>query len=357
MLISQKVKLVNPRTSVYSVSNQLKTIDERLRAIADNAWTYQEDYLFQETDNDVSVNFKNSINIKGTSTLADYLQFYQGMKPYEKGKGNPRQTRQMMNDRIYHADKQIDKAYIPLLTASSVKRYQIKWEHEWIKYGDNLAASRKFSIFSQDQILLNRIVSREKLDAVYVSDVFINNSDIFNLIPKKINLPISVKVFAAIIASKLCAVYFKSRNVNLDRSAFPKINVNTLESFPTPEIDTAQQTELETLANHMLALTEQVQTQAKQVAGLLQTDLNVPRLTDKLLNWPALDWPGLLAELAKQKVGISLPKQMEWKPFFEAQRGQIQTIQTQRATTDTQIDRLVYVLYGLTEADVALVEA
>ncbi len=48
---------------------------------------------------------------------------------------------------------------------------------------------------------------------------------------------------------------------------------------------------------------------------------------------------------------------MEWKPFFEAQRGQIQTIQTQRATTDTQIDRLVYVLYGLTEADIALVEA
>ena len=284
MLISQKVKLVNPRTSVYSIFNQLKTIDERLRAIADNAWTYQEDYLFQETDNDVSVNFKNSVNIKGTSTLADYLQFYQGMKPYEEGKGNPRQTRQMMNDRIYHADKQIDKAYIPLLTASSVKRYQIKWEHEWIKYGDNLAAPRKFSIFSQDRILLNRIVSREKLDAVYVSDVFINNSDIFNLIPKKINLPISVKVFAAIIASKLCAVHFKSRNVNLDRSAFPKINVNTLESFPIPEIDTAQQTELETLANHMLALTEQVQTQAKQVAGLLQTDLNVPRLTDKLLN-------------------------------------------------------------------------
>ena len=48
---------------------------------------------------------------------------------------------------------------------------------------------------------------------------------------------------------------------------------------------------------------------------------------------------------------------MEWKPVFEAQRSQLQTIQIQRTATDDQIDRLVYALYGLTDADIALVEA
>ena len=106
----------------------------------------------------------------------------------------------------------------------------------------------------------------------------------------------------------------------------------------------------------MLTLSEQIQTHTKQVAGLLQTDLNVPKLTDKLLNWPALEWPALLTELAKQKVAVSLPKQMEWQGFFAEQRTRIQVLQTERTTTDTQIDRLVYALYGLSKADITLVE-
>ena len=35
---------------------------------------------------------------------------------------------------------------------------------------------------------------------------------------------------------------------------------------------------------------------------MLQTDLGVGKLTDKLLNWPSLDWPGLLTELKNRKL-------------------------------------------------------
>lgn len=88
----------------------------------------------------------------------------------------------------------------------------------------------------------------------------------------------------------------------------------------------------------------------------LQLDFNIKKATEALQNWPALDWPGLLIELKKQKIGVSLPKQMEWKPFFDEQRAKALALQTERSTTDRQIDQLVYALYGLTDADVALVE-
>ena len=162
----------------------------------------------------------------------------------------------------------------------------------------------------------------------------------------------SYSFLTAILNSRLLAC-----ELNTDRRSNIHIYPDDYRGLYLPLVTPAQQIELETLADQMLALTEQMQTQTKQVAGLLQINLNLPRLTDKLLNWPALEWSGLLTELAKQKVGISLPKQMEWQSFFEAQRTQIQALQAARTATDQQIDRLVYALYGLTDADIALIEA
>ncbi|MCY7357143.1 MAG: restriction endonuclease subunit M, partial [Rudanella sp.] len=118
----------------------------------------------------------------------------------------------------------------------------------------------------------------------------------------------------------------------------------------------AQHDALTALSEQMQQLTGQWRQFLQQVADLLQTNLGIPKLTDKLLNWPALDWTGLLTELQKQKVGVSLPKQLEWKPFYEEQRAKVVALQTERTNTDRQIDQLVYVLYGLTVAEIALVE-
>ena len=45
----------------------------------------------------------------------------------------------------------IDETYLPLLTASGVKRHLILWNHDYIKYGDNLAAKRDEKIFKEKE--------------------------------------------------------------------------------------------------------------------------------------------------------------------------------------------------------------
>ncbi|NLA63915.1 MAG: hypothetical protein GX857_12020, partial [Bacteroidales bacterium] len=102
---------------------------------------------------------------------------------------------------------------------------------EYIKYGGNLAAPRNPNIFKNERVLINRILSKDRIDGVLLTDTFINNTDVFNLIPLKNNF-IKIKVLYALIVSKMCATYFKKANVNLNRKVFPKINVNTLEAFP-----------------------------------------------------------------------------------------------------------------------------
>lgn len=106
--------------------------------------------------------------------------------------------------------------------------------------------------------------------------------------------------------SKTCASYIKGNNVNLDRKAFPKINMNTLETFPIPNID---QSKLSDKARHdkMVSLVYQMLALHKQ-----------------------------LADARTDHEKTSLQRQID--------------------ATDKQIDKLVYELYGLTEEEIGIVD-
>src|SRR5690606_30985843 len=139
---------------------------------------------FENVNADTLISFEQKIELKGEKCLGDFFSFKKGMQPYEKGKGNPVQTREMMNERIYHSDTQIDNTYKPLLKARNVQRHYLNHTSGFIKYGKNLAAPRNPKIFEGKRILINRILSKKAIDGIYLEDDFINNTDIFNLLPK-----------------------------------------------------------------------------------------------------------------------------------------------------------------------------
>ena len=78
------------------------------------------------------------------------------MQPYEEGKGIPNQTREIMNNKVYHSDVKLDETYLPLIGARHIKRYNLQPNEEFIKYGKNLAAPRDPGIFQGERILINR---------------------------------------------------------------------------------------------------------------------------------------------------------------------------------------------------------
>lgn len=100
-------------------------------------------------------------------------------------------------------------------------------------------------------MLVRRIINGDYLDTIYLEDQYINNTDIINIIPNK-EIKLNPKAFLPLINSKLYAMYLKRSNVNLDRDAFPKINVNTMEEIPVPEISKSTEKELIRLADIML---------------------------------------------------------------------------------------------------------
>ena len=199
IFIGEKSQPDSRDTTILNVVEKSRMLKDRLLAISNELWTSKNTWI--DSGEEISITLSEVLAVDANGQLGNYVTFSKGMQPYEEGKGNPIQTRAMMDQEIYHSNQKIDMSYLPLLTASSVKRYQIKWEDKWIKYGNNLAAPRKKAIFEGPRILLNRIMVRGLLNAVYIDKTFINNSDIFNIIPKNNTDEIMMKAINAIVSS------------------------------------------------------------------------------------------------------------------------------------------------------------
>ena len=355
ILTGRKAESKGKLTSICSISNNLKSIEERLNAINLGLWSFMELKEISAKDDDVSISFNSVFNLIGNKKIKDFFSMFQGMKPYEEGKGIPAQTREMMNSKVYHSATKIDESYLPLIGAKHIKRYNLQPNNEFIKYGKNLAAPRNPEIFQGERILVNRILSRNTIDGVLVSDKLINNTDVFNLIPNYQN-SISTKVLFALIVSKLCATYFRKANVNLDRDAFPKINVNTLETFPIPEISSSFQQSIIDKVDLMMPLNKEIQEASQKFQRTIQRKFDLEDLPGKLQNWYLLSYKEFIAELGKKKVKLSLTEEAEWEDYFLQEAKKALEIKAAIETTDKEIDQMVYQLYELTDEEIRIVE-
>ena len=302
MLTIQKEKLqLNHHTKIKSIDRNFKSISERLNAIKNCEWIYNEKIEIDDKVEDIEISFQKSFFLTGDKTVSDYFILKFGAKLYEIGKGFPAQKKEFSKAGIYEATTKRDKSYLKLLKARHVKRYLNDWKTDWVKYGENLAAPRTIDIFKGNRILVQRIVARKNLDATFTNEEFICNTDVITLKPKDTEL--DCRFVLAILNSSICSRYIRARNINLDRAAFPKINTNTLETFPLPDL--------------------------QKVNKILHDE--VVKLVETML------------QLQQQKQTITLPEQ-------------VQQLEQRIAYTDDKINEKVYALYRLSAEEIGVVE-
>ena len=69
-----------------------------------------------------------------------------------------------------------------------------------------------------------------------------------------------------------------------------------------------------------------------------------------------LEFKQFLAELAKQKISLSLKQQDEWEEYFGEYKTECCNFVNQINATDKEIDKMVYELYGLTREEIGIIE-
>ncbi|MCL2510888.1 MAG: N-6 DNA methylase [Bacteroidales bacterium] len=286
--------------------------------------------------------------------LKDALIIKNGVKPYEKGKGKPAQTDITMKEKPFTSEIKKDDSFSPLIGGSLFHKYKLLWNNDsWIQYGEWLAAPREKEIFEAEEKLIFRQTSDSIIGTLVRKGFIMRNNTHIVLNQEKSNY--DLKYVLAILNSKLTNYFYWTINPEKGE-AMAEVKAFHLGLLPIKDIPLSDQQPFIIRADKMLALNTDLQTKRQRFLKRLSDNFTNIKITTTLERFDELEFKQLLAELAKQKIALSLKQQDEWEDYFNEYKKECCTLAEQIATTDKEIDRLVYELYGLTEAEIGIVE-
>ncbi|WP_027375662.1 Eco57I restriction-modification methylase domain-containing protein [Kaistella palustris] len=110
------------------------------------------------------------------------------------------------------------------------------------------------------------------------------------------------------------------------------------------------------LVEKIINLKEELNSKETKFQRNLKREFSLEILPKKLQSWYHLSYDEFLKELKKQKVELSLSQKADWEQYFDQEKNKAIQIQSQITSTDQEIDRMVYELYGLSEEEIKIVE-
>jgi len=163
-----------------------------------------------------------------------------------------------------------------------------------------------------------------------------------------------IKFINCILNSKL--TYFAFRNFYMGGGLEGELKTNNLEQFPIPQIPLTAQAPLIALSQKMLDLTAQFNELSSKFTKLLSADLGITKITKKLEKWHLLANEQFFTEIGKQNKNLALSSKSQWLEHFEAEKAKTLFLQNQITQTDSEIDKMVYALYGLSDEEIKIIE-
>jgi adenine-specific DNA-methyltransferase len=218
---------------------------------------------------------------RNTSQLSRVARVSFGVKFYQKGKGLPPQTEEIVKSHAFTHDIKINKNCKLILGGRDIDRFVLKPIDKYVEYGEWLAEPRNPDLFSGKRVLLRRIVGRDRLIATLVEGDYCNNS-LLHTVKSKTD-DISPEFLLAVLNSKLIGFYFINKYAR-DEKTFPEIRVHELQSLPIKLGDKDSQKILASVINKILAITKDddyLENPAKQ-AKVREYEKKIDQLVYKL---------------------------------------------------------------------------
>jgi len=146
----------------------------------------------------------------GTVQLKDLCAVTVGMKPYQVGKGIPKQSRSTVKERPFDATYRVDSTYRPLLRGRDIEKYATKWDGtRWIKYGGHLAEPRLSAGFDAPEKVVVRQTG-DSLVATLDSERFVCMNNMHTITQKDPSC--NLRFILALLNSRLLNFFFQWLN-------------------------------------------------------------------------------------------------------------------------------------------------
>ena len=240
-----------------------------------------------------------------------------------------------------------------VITGSDFNRYALTWHNDYVIYDEKeLHRPRVPEIFEVEQKLLLRQTGAYPIcmidtNSYYTLDTVHNGT----LIDKRFNL----KYIMCLVNSTLHRYLYES-SVNESGKVFAQVKIIYIDPLPIKVVDEAIQQPFVTLAETMLSLNQQLLEKRTRFLRRLTENFEGIKITTALQTFDQLDFKGIVGELKKQKIKLTLSQQDEWEDYFNDRKAECQEITAQIKATDDEIDNRVFDLYGLTAEERAIVK-
>ncbi len=309
-------------------------------------------YLFDVEVNEeiLPIINKMSDNVLFVGELFDVTR---GINPYDRNTG---QTAETISTRAYHSEIKKDETFVPELKGMHASRYSYKWdEKHYISYGKWLAAPRQKKYFEGQRIIFREILGKTLVSTLIEEDFIIDRSLYIAKLEESNLNKFKITYILSVLNSKLMAFFFRYSNNEFD-NLFPKIRVTEFKNLPIKNISSESQIPFMEKVESMLSLNKTLQEITSKFQRTCERKFENLNLTKKLQDWYNLSYADFIKELSKQKIKRSLSEEAEWADYFDQEKSKALEIQSKIASTDQEIDQMVYELYGLSEEEILIVE-
>ena len=182
--------------------------------------------------------------------FAEIYNIYNGVKPFEKGKGTPPQTEKTMKEKPYVKEGvKPGEDWSPLMRGSLMNKYVSYWNNNyWILYGEWLAAPRRYEIFDAKEKIIIRQTG-DSLVATIIGSGVICRDNLHICIP---NSSTDSKYILGLINSKLMNFIYSF--INPERGeALAQVKKKHVELLPIKTCMPSQQQLIIALVDKILA--------------------------------------------------------------------------------------------------------
>lgn len=288
-----------------------------------------------------------------TVTLSDISNVIVGVKAYQQGKGEPKQTKQVVEEKRFTATSKIDSTYIKCVNGRDFHRYIFLSEPSmYLSYGKWLAEPRESAPFFEDEKIILRQTS-DSLIATIDTNKYINLNNVYNV--GSINRKFNVRYILALLNSKLLNYIYQSIAQEKGR-LFAEVKKVYLGKLPIKDCELTKQKEFVVKTNLIIDGNIQLSLKRSKFLRILKTNFEGIKITGALQVFDEKEFSDFISELKKQKITLTPRQQGEWEEYFNDYKKLCNELSAQISSTDREIDKMVYELYGLTDEEIAIVE-
>ena len=307
----------------------------------------KEGYLFnyKASEHDKQIIAKIWQNAK---PLADYFIVSAGVKPYEKGKGNPPQTAEVVKNKPFESYQKYDDNWKPYIRGKTIDRYTDAWDGEYIKYGEWLAAPRNSDMFAGEKLFIRQ--TGDYPLATYDATGKIGKNTTHCVYHNTANKNVSLKYVLGLINSALIKWVFQLDNFHIVGKPLAETKKVYIERLPI--VVANDQQPIINLVDKLLITCQCRHDKLKVFMDYIKAIYSPVKISERLSLYYELSFAEFIEELKKQKVKLTPKQEIDLMPLFKEKVGEANESIRTINELDYELNKIVFKLYGLTDDEI-----